>query len=265
MATLRLPSGETRLVPATCKATVGVGRQRRARADPARQGGPRALAGQAPVGARRRDEPGRPPARAAARASPPAAGIRPRRGAKPRAARARRRRRRTSTSFVVAGRGVADAAVAEEGSVRRRPPDEEGRRHEQEGREEGGAHVVAPLDDRARHARSHDRRARRPQARAGVRLGGDGRAQARRVRPDAHVPVARDATSGGIDRMPEARATSKYNRTSARKMRRVGGHDPWPARRGGPAHPALLGPRRLARRREAAALGGRQRRAATPA
>ena len=37
-------------------------RQRRARADPARQGGPRALAAQASVGARRRDEPGRPPA-----------------------------------------------------------------------------------------------------------------------------------------------------------------------------------------------------------
>ena len=33
MATLRLPSGEMRLVPSTCKATVGVGRQRRARAD----------------------------------------------------------------------------------------------------------------------------------------------------------------------------------------------------------------------------------------
>ena len=33
MATLRLPSGEMRLVPRPCKATVGVGRQRRARAD----------------------------------------------------------------------------------------------------------------------------------------------------------------------------------------------------------------------------------------
>ena len=46
--------------------------------------------------------------------------------------------------------------------------------------------------------------------------------------------------------MPEARATSKYNRTSPRKMRRVGGPDPWPARERGRAHPALL--RRWARR-----------------
>src|SRR4029077_1714280 len=41
------------------------------------------------------------------------------------------------------------------------------------------------------HGRPHHRRPRRAQARPGVRHRGDGRAQARRVRADPHVPVPR--------------------------------------------------------------------------
>ena len=44
------------------------------------------------------------------------------------------------------------------------------------------------LDDLPRDGRAHDRRPRRPQARAGVRLRVDGRPQARRVRADPHLP-----------------------------------------------------------------------------
>ena len=62
-AVLRLPSGEMRRVPLTCRATVGqvgnVDHQNINR----RQGRPEPLAGQAPDGARLGDEPGRPSAR----------------------------------------------------------------------------------------------------------------------------------------------------------------------------------------------------------
>ena len=94
--------------------------------------------------------------------------------------------------------------------------------HERAGREAGHQDLVAPIHDRAGHARAHDRRARRPQARAGVRLGGDGRAQARRVRADAHVPLARAgrAQDGSAGKMASSSATIKYIRTSPRKMRR---------------------------------------------
>ena len=45
--------------------------------------------------------------------------------------------------------------------------------------------VVARIDDRSRHGRPHDRRARWPQARPDLRAGEHGRPQARRIRADA--------------------------------------------------------------------------------
>jgi len=58
-ATLRMPSGEHRLIHVGCLATIGqVGR---ARESEHRQGGPQSLAGQAPQCSGCRDEPGRPP------------------------------------------------------------------------------------------------------------------------------------------------------------------------------------------------------------
>ena len=62
-ALLRLPSGELRRVPETCRATIGAVSQRDAPEPVERQGRPLALAGQAPVGARHGHEPRRPPAR----------------------------------------------------------------------------------------------------------------------------------------------------------------------------------------------------------
>ncbi|CAA9434096.1 MAG: SSU ribosomal protein S19p (S15e), partial [uncultured Quadrisphaera sp.] len=93
------------------------------------------------------------------------------------------------------------AAQPEEGPLRGRPPHQEGGRPEREGHEERHPHLVAPVDDHPRHARAHHRRARRPQARAGVRHRGDGRAQARRVRPDAHLPRPREGRPAGASAM----------------------------------------------------------------
>src|SRR5690606_33281401 len=121
-----------------------------------------------------------------------------------------------------------DAPQPEEGPLRRRPPPEEGGRAQREGREEGHQDLVAPVDDPARHGRPHDRRARRPQARPGVRHRVDGRPQARRVRPDPHVPVPRRPGAGwspmtGLktNERPGTRAQHRYARLSAYKARVV--------------------------------------------
>ena len=96
------------------------------------------------------------------------------------------RRRRTGKKSAEQ-EGVEDATQSQEGPVRRRPPAQEGGRAEREGHQERHQDLVAPLDDHPGHARPHDRRARRPQARPGVRHRVDGRAQARRVRADPDV------------------------------------------------------------------------------
>ena len=88
-------------------------------------------------------------------------------------------------------RELKNASQPEEGSLRRRPPDEEGGRPERQGHQERHQDVVPSLHDRAGHDRPHDRGARRPQARPGVRDRLDGRPQARRVRADPHLPRAR--------------------------------------------------------------------------
>ena len=62
-ATLRLPSGEMRMVPIDCRATHRRHRQRGAPEHRHRQGRPQPPQGQAPADARHGDEPGRPPAR----------------------------------------------------------------------------------------------------------------------------------------------------------------------------------------------------------
>ena len=63
------------------------------------------------------------------------------------------------------------------------------------------------------HDRSHDRRARRPQARPGVRDRLDGRPQAGRVRPHPHLPRARQGRPEGTPSM----STTERQRTSARR------------------------------------------------
>ena len=59
--------------------------------------------------------------------------------------------------------------------------------------------------DRSRGRRPHVRRAQRPQVRPGVRHGEHGRAQARRVRADAHVPRSLRATRRPRSREPDDR------------------------------------------------------------
>src|SRR5262249_53670077 len=88
----------------------------------------------------------------------------------------------------------------------------------------------AGVDDLPRDGRPHHRRARRAQARARVRERVDGRPQARRVRPDAHLPRARrhreEAMSAeeNTPQRPVVTARAKYVRTSARKARLVCDH-----------------------------------------
>ena len=145
------------------------------------------------------------------------------------------RRRRTGKGR---GKEVIHVPQPEEGPVRRRSPAEEDRRAEHGRRAPGHQDVVAPLDDHPRHGRPHHRRPRRSQARAGVRHRVDGRPQARRVQPDADLPVPRRPGEGregaalmtgpklndGVllagDR-PSTRATAKYLRGSASKAREV--------------------------------------------
>ena len=62
-ATVKMPSGELRKINMECLATIGQVGQPRPRERVDRQGGPQPLARQAAARARRRDEPGRPPAR----------------------------------------------------------------------------------------------------------------------------------------------------------------------------------------------------------
>ena len=128
-ATIRLPSGETRLVPATCKGTVGVvGNAEHELISLGKAGRARWLE-QAPVGPRCGHEPGRPPAgwrrgQVLGRASPDVAvGQEGRPDAQEEQAVEHRDRPATRK-----GTGLAHAEVHQEGSVRRRPPDDQGRR-----------------------------------------------------------------------------------------------------------------------------------------
>src|SRR5206468_1518690 len=64
--------------------------------------------------------------------------------------------------------------------------------------QDDGQDLVADLDDLPGDGRAHDRRPRRPQARARLRLRGDGRPQARRVCADPHVPRPRRLGEGPL-------------------------------------------------------------------
>src|SRR5436190_6051465 len=140
---------------------------------------------------------------AAAKARPPRAGTRSRPGACRRSAtapaRSASRRTATSCAAVGVGRAGADGQVHQEGPVGPGTADAADRAHERERREAHGQDLVARIDDLPRDGRPHDRRSRRPQARAGVRDGGDGRPQARRVCAHAAVPRPRRLRPHGSD------------------------------------------------------------------
>src|SRR5215213_5377192 len=104
---------------------------------------------------------------------------------------ARRASSRIATSCAAAGaerRRVADGTLDEKGALGRRGADEAGQRDERLWSETNAEDLVANLDDLPGDGRPHDCRPRRPQARAGLHLGVDGRAQARRVRSDPDLP-----------------------------------------------------------------------------
>ena len=100
------------------------------------------------------------------------------------------------------------------------------------GQEADDPHLVAHVDGLPRHGRAHDRGPRRPQARAGVHLRADGRAQARRVRADAPLPRPRrrleDAGESddrcASDTKLDVQARAKYVHVSPRKARLVADH-----------------------------------------
>ena len=66
--------------------------------------------------------------------------------------------------------------------------------------QEADQDLVAPLDDPARVHRPDDRRAQRQAARAGLRHRPDGRPQARRIRPDAHLQGPPGRQEGQVPR-----------------------------------------------------------------
>src|SRR6185312_13813496 len=134
---------------------------------------------------------------AAARRTTPRAAIRSPRGASRRSVTGPARRASsptvTSSAAVVAARrrAAADGAFDEKGPVGRRAADVADQRDERGGQKTDDQNLVARLDDLPGDGRPHDRRPRRQKTRAGLHLGVDGRAQARRVRPDPHLPFAR--------------------------------------------------------------------------
>ena len=91
---------------------------------------------------------------------------------------------------------------------------------ERERREAHRQHLVARIDRLSRDGRSHDRRPRRPPARAGLHQRVDGGSQARRVRADPDLPrprrlrQARKVADGGRAQEGEARRLRRSSRRS---------------------------------------------------
>ena len=173
-----------------------------------RQGRPHALARAAPAQPRRHDEPGRPPAWAAARAVRPGGRHPARRGASsPRASRRATTSAPTVHRIVASRRGheVAEGLGLMPRSVKKGPfvDGHLTKKIADANRpavEEGHQDLVAPLARSfPRLRRPHVRRPQRPQVRPGVRHREHGRAQARRVRADAHLPrpLGRQEGRGG--------------------------------------------------------------------
>ena len=131
-ATLRLPSGETRMVEASCKGTVGVVGNPEHELVPDRKGRAQPLEEQAALGSRRRDEPRRSPSgrrrgQVLRRASPHLTVGKEGR-AHPQEGQALQQGHR---SPAWKGAWLADASIDQEGTVHRRPPHDQGRRDEQ--------------------------------------------------------------------------------------------------------------------------------------
>src|SRR3954451_17572134 len=116
-----------------------------------------------------------------------------------------------------------------EGALGRGALDEADQRDEPSEPEADGQDLDSHLDDLPRDGRPHDRRPRRPQARAGLHFRADGRAQARRVRADADLPRSRRRSHGKGEALmavaeqerETVRAQARWVHSSARKARLV--------------------------------------------
>ena len=186
-----------------CRATIGQVSQRRPREHLARQGGPHALARPPPAQPRRHHEPGR---------SPDGRWRRPHLGGRhpcsPWGQLAKGLKTRNNKRTDKYDRQAPQREVAEEDTAWRvqikKGPFVDGHLHGEDRRRAGDATTKKVIKtwsrrshDHPRGRRPHVRGAQRPQVRAGVRHREHGRAQARRVRADAHVPRPRGRQEEG--------------------------------------------------------------------
>ena len=191
-AQVRLPVGRGPQGPPRLPRHHRPGLEHRPREHLARQGRALALARQAPAQPRRHDEPRRSPdgrrRRSHVRRPSPVLAVGPAlEGAQDAQQQAHRRHDRQAPR----AEGLREKRMPrsiKKGAVRRRSSRGEDRRGRRRAEQEGHQDVVAPQHDHAGRRRAHVRRAQRTEVRPGVRDGEHGRAQARRVRPDAHVP-----------------------------------------------------------------------------
>src|SRR5207247_1575100 len=209
------------------------GRERRPREPVRRQGGPEPLAGQAPGGAGLGDEPGRPPARrrrGQVEGRPPSGDAVGRADARQAHASQAQGSEQLDRPRPPSREGEAlSVEIVQEGALRGGAPDEADRGDEHLRQQADAPHLVAHLDDLPGNGRAHDRRPRRPQARARVHLRADGRPQARRVRADTDLPRSRRRSHGKGEALmavaeqerDTVRAQARWVHSSARKARLV--------------------------------------------
>ena len=195
MVTLRLPSSEMRMVRAECRATVGTlsnaehqnmkigkaGRSRHKGKRPQSRGVAMNPVDHPHGGGEAHHTPGGHPVTPWGK---PTLGYRTRKkGKQSDRYIVRGRRRGKKKRWPLMGRSTKKGPWVEERA------DEADRRDERGRQKTDGQNLVADLDDLPGDGRPHDRRPRRPQARAGLHLRVDGRPQARRVRADPHLPL----------------------------------------------------------------------------
>ena len=189
-AQLRLRSGEIRKVHVDCRATIGeVGNEEHS-LESIGKAGAHALARHAADGARRGDEPGRPPAWR--RRGQDGGGARPGVAVGQLTKGYKTRKNKRTDAMIVRRRtqGGLEAdhgTFDQEGPVRRSSPGEEGGDGREDQRQASDQDLVAALDHPARFRRAHHRGAQRQAAHPGLRDREHGRPQARRVLADPHV------------------------------------------------------------------------------
>jgi large subunit ribosomal protein L2 len=191
-ATLRMPSGEMRLVHLSCRATVGQVGNLDHENEVWGKAGQIALAGTPPACARLGDDPARSPARrrrrqSAHRTAPPQDPV------GQACARRQDPTQQAHQPIHSQAEEITYGALTKEGTLCRSEVDEEGAGDDGRAARTEATHqnLVAPLDDCARNDRADLRCPRRAQACTRLCDGADGRAQAGRVRADAHLPRTR--------------------------------------------------------------------------